>query len=63
MTLIVKEKEMNKRDFETIRVLILDEVRHIAFNGFSAWYARGTGNFKINQDHRRILEKHLYVID
>ena len=65
MTLILKDKAMSNRDYENIKANVLRELRDIAFHGFTCWYTdyTNTAHFKINEQHRRVLEKHLYIID
>ena len=58
MTLIVKEKQMSEQTFHSasnkVRARITDE----PFHNYSAWWdsTTSTGQFKINEKMRNILE-------
>lgn len=55
---------MSNRDFELVKVNVRRDVRLIDYHNFSCWYAEDTGRafFKINEVHRKVLEKHLYIV-
>lgn len=58
MTLIIKDIQMSKQTFHAVNNKIRNRVQNESFHHYSAWWSSstGTGQFKISDKMRNILE-------